>query len=499
MNRGTFVRWIALIATIGLFINCASKNNNSDTTVVSSALTIAGSLGSPQAKPTRNKLGALAVTYTDYSVRCTTLTGTPQAGTGTVNADGSFSLSITLSDSSPVAIGCFIITTGSGKIAATFAFDSGSQGIGAEGVGETAMSGSVSGGAGEEINFGAIEFDPDTGTAVVAESNIVRTGDDNSIVVGSWTDATGVWNVSCMISEEYECPEEGNNFSIYLRQLYAKDATNEVHTGLSVWESASAFSACGSTEDLDAILPTGWTSSNASGTTDTSMNTNFTLGNLPTATEVYATSWNNDGKTTCGFPVTIGTTKCSDISTNTDNWGSGAGTYTASDCQAMCVANNVWNNQSTCRSRFEVDWSYTQNKAPGVVATEFASFNNGTNQTTNSYIKRESEPESRYVLGELKVNGNMGTVLSTKSRTSHFCKPNVSGGGCTDKACIITENVRMSIVQSSATTATIEVVIAAALDSGSPNYSDCATDSVGNYVYDEINETKKFLLNASKQ
>ena len=88
----------------------------------SSSMTISGSLGGPSgasSKPSLNKVGVLAVT--DYAVRCVTLDDNPQAGSGNVNADGSFSLSIAASASDSVPIGCFVIKAADSSVAANAA------------------------------------------------------------------------------------------------------------------------------------------------------------------------------------------------------------------------------------------------------------------------------------------------------------------------------------------------------------------------------------------
>ncbi len=493
-NR-TLMKIVGLIACTGLILAGCTASNTDETSTATASLTVAGSLGGAQAKPGHQKIGTQAVTYTDYSVRCTTLTGTPKAGTGTVNADGSFSLTIDVGSSESVPIGCFVIATVSSSIAATFAFDSGSSGIGASGNGETSKSGSLSAGAGETLNFGTITFDPDKGTATVSTASITRAGTSHETVTGTWTDPTGQWTMTCKtdsgVLDDDACPQEGMEpFDIYLHQMEATDASAVVHKGLSVWENATSYAACGSTEDLDAELPSGWSA------VDATLNADFTIDAIPAASSVSVPSWGGSG--TCGVnPTTV--TTCDQV-TNVQSWGNGTITYSDADCQAMCVAESLWNTSGSCRARYYINFSYTQGAglSPGDIATEVASFNGTTGTTTNGYITRSTSPEVRYAIGELTVNGNFGTMLSSQTQTMHFCQWNENNGGCTDRTCVATENVKMDINQTSATAAEVEVVISWALDVTNSDAA-CSQQVSGNYLYEEMNRTNKFQLSAVKQ
>ena len=482
-----------------LFQAACSEQPASEDSSSESVLTIGGSLGGPSgssAKATQKarKVGALAIT--DYSVRCVTLTGTPAAGVGAVGADGSFSLTISgIDGSTSVPLGCFIISNIDSSIKATLAFDSGSEGM----AGGNATSGSVNCSGGEAISFGEISFDEDKGTAVVEVANIARTG---TVVeeTGTFADVTGDWLLNCVDTDEYDCPEDidEGDFVIHLNQIQADDDVAVRHTGLSIWDS-SAFGACGSTEDLDALLPAGWSAVNAA------LNTNFSFSAFPASSAVQARA--HGGSTgACEMTITEGMT-CNQIlnggtasgANNTDGWGNGnIGAYSDADCQAICLADSVHEVEGSCQPRYSVNHNFTRTvNAAGQIATEVANYNEGTGTTPNNFIRREKNPDGRFVISELLTAGNIGTLLQSDSYTEHFCQDN-GVDGCTDRACVIQENVRVTMTQSSSTAAVVEVVISRALDT-SVSAAECSQDVPGNYLFNELSRTEQFLMNAAKQ
>ncbi len=455
-------------------------------------MTISGSLGGASGASSKvSMMNFSGFAVTDYKVRCVTLSSDPQAGEGDVSSDGSFSLDISVSDDESVPIGCFIVLASDSSVAATFSFDSGESGIGS-GSGN-AQSGSVNGGRGETIDFGSINFDADKGTAVVDNDNISRGGNTSDTNSGDWADPTGDWTMTCILSDStYTCPEEANSsnqFPIYLNQVEALDGASETHRGLAIWRDQSTFSSCGSTENLDDVLPAGWTA------VDSNMNNDFSFsGSLPAASSLDAPAWDGS-KGHCGTTISEGTTKCSDI-TNVDSWDFGGGTLTDADCQALCQADMVREANDSCMARYTQNHSVVSGASPGDIATEVASFD-GTKTASDFLVRDTDKPDGRHVLGELQIEGDTGTVMDTNTFTEHFCQDNGDGSGCTDRTCYVTENVRVTMKQESATSAIIEVVITSAMDSTNSD-AQCFQSVSGNHLEEWVGNTQKFLLSASK-
>lgn len=496
MNTRTYIKDLLIVITLSIFaISCTSDGTSSSS---SAGLTISGDLGGVSGASYKlSKVGTLAVT--DYKVRCVTLSSSPVAGEGAVNADGTFSLSISVSGSESVPVGCFIVKAADSSVAATFSFDSGSTGMD----GNSTKKGSVNAGSSGTIDFGAINFDADKGTAVVAESNITRTVAAPA-ASGSWVDPTGEWTMTCITSDStYSCPSEAvnNQFPIYLHQLAASHSTEGDQKGLAIWQSESTFNACGKTENLDAILGSGWTIDDTGQTVSQSTDFSFS-SSLPVASSVNVPSWgicDDSVATTCDQVKNGGT----DSGTNaTDGWGNGS-YYTDADCVAMCVIEGMRDSGGgSCQPRFSVNHGFTSTASPGDIDAEYASYDPTANSgagTTSSYISQNEDPDGRHVIGQLSIEGGIGTVMSTKERTEHFCEQSASG--CTDRSCVLVENVRVTMNQSSASAAVVEVVISESVDTANSD-AQCTQNVNGNWMYQEFGaenkRTEKFLLNAAK-
>ena len=201
MKSSTFTKTFLTVSILALaMMGCSSDDEESS---AASSTVIAGSLsGGGSSKVSFQKLGGLAVT--DYKVRCITLSGEPQAGEGEVGADGSFSLSISVSEAAP--IGCFIVKIADSSVAASFSFESSQQSMN----GSSTAKGSMVAAPGESINI-PVTFDADKGTATVNESQITRAGGSGGgsevQLSGTWADRTGLWTMTCINGSDFECPE----------------------------------------------------------------------------------------------------------------------------------------------------------------------------------------------------------------------------------------------------------------------------------------------------
>ncbi len=414
-----------------------SSGGGEETTVIEGALSVSGSQMQAKGAPFRD------LTSATYSVRCVTLSGTPSAGEGDVNpTTGEFSLE--LASATNVPIGCFVLS--GTTILATVAFESAQEGL--DGGSSTREGSFVAKDGTSKLEFGTVSLDLATGMATVNTSNIVETG--GSGYSGSWVDPSGDWNMKMFCDKdlfdstaEYnQCVEmlsqEDSSGSIHLHQYTAtKTADGSKKYGLAIWESATARTNCGGE---GATLPGGYT------TADSFLTTAPTTGALPAPTAVSA----EGGNSVCGFTATTGQT-CADV-TNVANWGNGTvNPFSDADCQAMCVANRIWEYESaaSCVARVEVDWSAQQNAtSAGDLAYD------GTNYGSN-FIKKLDKLDQRYVFGELFIKGNSGVVTQMESNTDHVGYHD--GTNWVNIQCKVVREETVSIVQESASRAIVEV------------------------------------------
>jgi hypothetical protein len=474
------------------FATACGKSSTSSST---SSVAISGTLAASALVDYLSDNGAsYATDFSVYTMRCVTLSGDLKAGSGTCAADGSFSL--TIDGATGVAVGCFLMQGTS--LIATMEISGSDTGL--SGSSSTESSVVPSGGS---LVLGTITFDKANGKLTVPKAQISGVGS----AAGTFTDVTGTWKVdTCKTFNNttgvFEaCPAKGGNGGggvpdfVYLHQLAATDGAGKAHTGLSVWESPTAFSDCGSVEGIQ--LPAGWTATTAGMTTAIS----FVGLDLAGAKVQWA---DGNGRTVCGIPATAGTTLCSGLIAASGNWGTPPGgvAFGNSACRAMCYANSVFNSAQTgCLQEFTVDWSKTQGPQAGsLVCDAGGCYDSGGSTSNYNYVKPSKQPRGRFIANEMIVAGNIGSLTDHKRREEYPCIKNADGMGCTSVHCPINENILFTITESSATTATIDVLQKRGLDPtlDAATAAKCLTDDSNNYVPHEVGE-EHILLTATKQ
>jgi hypothetical protein len=471
----------------------------------SSSVTIAGSLSGSTLTALERPFGDLAArgylgnsstfltSLTAYSVRCVTLSGTPQAGEGSCDSSGSFSLSI--ASATNVPIGCFILKGGS--IAAIVAFEGTSTGMDGNPVREGAY---VAGDGTSKLEFGTITVDLATNKATVVKSSVTG-GTAPSSAGSSFADMTGDWTIKApsAVPGGYTevCPAGTSNcdgpmdgMTIHLRHYQALDASAGAHYGLSLWESSSDFTNCTlSGGGEGAELPSGWVAQSYGSTTASQLTSALTITHgfpAPTGIPLPHAGF-------CGASPSVST--CDQISS------AGWGFSTAGECQFYCALSSLWNTPyGACMGEFDVDWggSFFTNLNATNTAYSGGSWSgiNSTLDTTNSdyvsylggSVKFHKKPKKRFLFNELIVSGSVGTLMDQEQQNRTICVADGAGGCSSNPSCTIVRSNKLTITQSSASSADVELFQKSALAPGAN--SACASDS---QVSNELGETKWFF------
>jgi len=193
---------------------------------------------------------AFGVTATDLSVYCVTFEFPPEAGTGSVSADGSFSLKIAGGIDS--SVGCFILndTTQVGAIVFEDSTQKDLSG-GTSSSSRTAFSGNAS--------LGAISLDLNSGKAVVDLSRVsVTKKTDASLAEGfdftgtyEFQSPTGItqpkgYAAPCA-KDDRNCKGPQLGQKVYLKRIEGKKTDDGKKVfAVMAWESQTRFDACGS-------------------------------------------------------------------------------------------------------------------------------------------------------------------------------------------------------------------------------------------------------------
>lgn len=489
-----------------LALAACSKSSSSDSSTSSgSTMTVSGTLATGsvstmsvggEAKEAQfNTYGVNAnnissFDITQYGVRCVTLSGTPQAGEGSCASDGSFSLS--LASATNVPIGCFVIS-GSGtsaSIVATLAFQGTSTGID----GSTTREGSYVAGDGTSgLKMGAITLDLSKGLAVVPKSQVTATGGTGGATLsGTFADMSGDWTIHAMSSvptgyvtagaSGNDGPSDG--MVIHFGYYTATDGSSNTHHGLSIWESASAFAACGSGEGV--TLPSGWTPASGSSALTAAMSVSTTFPS-PAATTIQSYG----GQVFANLPSAANGQACSAIIStysSSGSWTNSSCTANNSTCantnahwglapaeaQFYCAMNGVWNMNSGCSGEFNVDWANlwsAGNPFTGISWNGSAWTSSGTQLTADTSdnnavkyfggkVRFNKNPKKRFMMNELIINGATGTLTDHHDFTNTACSQYGSKGECTGTqvTCHIQENSKLTITQTDSTHANVELV-----------------------------------------
>lgn len=273
-SRGTYSSKITMgiVAAVALtFLSCAKKADSSSST---DALGVSGilSLGNSSQSVVAEKLGmhfttksmlvteesvsAMSVDLTQYVVKCATATAPVKTGSGVVNSDGSFSISIEGGTNQPLS--CYLVD-GSGTRAADFLIsDSSKKDLN----GANQVSGTAA--FSKDAALGTITFDPNSGEVTVPSTNIAGSVAASAPVSTVVFDPTGAWTINAV---DFTMPSGvkapctggggsggGNNCngppegqSIYMKLWKGTQTSDNSDVyGLQLWQSSAQYASCGS-------------------------------------------------------------------------------------------------------------------------------------------------------------------------------------------------------------------------------------------------------------
>nr|BFD65754.1 hypothetical protein HAGR004_07760 [Bdellovibrio sp. HAGR004] len=514
---------VTAVTGTALLISACSGGGSSDSPSDSAALVISGGFSGVSLqslkKPMAKNGDFTTFAATDYTVICAMMVEPFTAGHSALSDDGSFSLSITGGAGQP--IGCMVVK--SGKRVADFEFTAA----------EAGMTGAT-GGSGLAVNQGAtaIQLPTDLSITDAKVSVPVANITQNSSVAPAvaWADPTGTWSITgaCETSlNQNGIPVTSCNgaqgaddipTSVYLKQLQAtKDGATK--TGLSVWKDAAARLACGDKEGI--TLDGGWTATGGwagamtGGVSMDISNTNK-LGTLATKAKVRMHPDHNSqmtavcGKTTKtgGGAIVSGTTLCSEVDFTGGGWGMGEDA-----CKLYCVMGALssggdnpdfdW-GAATCKKRYRVFWENNNELAsdkdyqgPGSDAGVFASgtcsdtsFDGCRDSVSGKVLFQMEKAQDQFMLGELFIIGNVGTVMENHHFNSTF--PNADRTGTI--TCGGTYIDKMTLTQTSSTTASVTVENNFVADLSNP--AECATNE---HFAKNANEERSMTLKLVKQ
>jgi hypothetical protein len=240
---------VGLLAAAVAVAGCGKKKSSvSDGSLAEgAAITISGQLAlensSSAAALALDGLNATSdVSVADLKVYCVSFSFPPKAGTGTVDADGNFSLSIEAND---VAVGCFVLK-GTETVATMTFENSETKNVNGETQSDSrlAFSGNT--------NMGKIALDTATGKAKASVANFksaVKAFSGNGFdFSGNWTlkastDLPEGYQTACAANTQCEGPKEGER--VFLKRIVGKRGEADVSVA-SIWSSEDAFKACGS-------------------------------------------------------------------------------------------------------------------------------------------------------------------------------------------------------------------------------------------------------------
>ncbi len=500
---------ILVLSFASALYGCGAKLD-STSIKTSSGLTISGSLPTGIAvRATRRNadlenLGIVTrdvsiESVTDYGVRCVTLSGTPEAGEGSCDSTGKFSLSLLTSTGVP--IGCFVIkgTGSSASIVAVVAFEGTTTGLDGNAQREGSyVSGNDSGG----LDFGTVNVDLSTGQATVTKADIKTdsgAAPAPAPTSGTFVDVSGQWTIHALSSVpsgyQQTCPAgtaqgtcDGpiDGQSVWFAQYSVSDGSAS-HHGLALWDSQSAQTACipnTTTYGEGAQLPSGWTGASAGLTNHLKISTTF-----PDPSTVQIQS--NGGQAMCGITISGGNTTCDKFGSsytwsagsNNTHWG-----FTPAQCQFYCSMQGMWNNQSGCGSDFNVDWagfgSALQAATPvfsGGVWSGVTADSSPPGGASASYFSGKvvfgNKPKNRFMFSEIIITGSVGTLVDSDNHLEHACATYDAQGNCTNAGvvCHVNQNNTFTIVQTDSTHATATLIQKKSLDPSDD--AVCSTDT----------------------
>jgi hypothetical protein len=336
-------------------------------------------------------------------------------------------------------------------------------------------------------------------------------------LTGNFADMTGDWTIHAIsqVPTGYTTagysgngPTDGQ--PIHFGYYTAVDGSSQTHHGLSIWGSASDLTSCGGE---GVSLPSGWNPSPNSApnnllTTATNVSTTFPVpsavhiscyngqnfAGLPAAACAGATSGNQwQATATCdailstysssGTWSQCDTSSCSSVNSH---WG-----MTPNEAAFMCVLNNIHQASGSCTGNVNIDWgglwgngNTTTNPFSGIGFASGAwtgilagTDNHDSVTYFNGAVRFDKNPSQRFMMGEIFVNGNVGSLTDHHDHTANACTGNYnSNGSCASSTvtCHLSENNKITITQVDSTHANVELVQVTTV--APTDDSHCATD-----------------------
>lgn len=267
----TFVTWATRLMTLLLATSwqgCSAPTAGSTTT---SSLSISGNLSVSNSAQSMSvgamseeAVSAMATDLTLYTVKCATTTTPILSGSGTVAADGSFSVSIIGGAGQPMS--CFLVL-GTERAADFLITDATKTDLN----GQSQVSGTATFNA--DANMGAITFDPNSGEVTVPAINIAGVV-DTAVATGVIFDPSGTWTIgavdftlpdgvkgpvaaSCASGGGEGCNGPPSGQAIYMKLWKGlKTSDSSDIYGLQLWNSAGAALSCGNKIGLTSEIKT---------------------------------------------------------------------------------------------------------------------------------------------------------------------------------------------------------------------------------------------------
>lgn len=258
----------AMVAAVG----CTSKSSSGGGDSTAAALGISGTLNLSTSSRSLSKNSRAmsdedqfvqSTDLTQYTVVCATTSAPILSGTGTVAADGTFSVSIEGAADQPLS--CYLVDANDEKAADFLISDSSKTDLN----GNSSMTTSAA--FSEDVAMGDINFDPNSGEVVVPTANLGTSIVSTAPSADSVFDPTGAWTIGAVDftlpkgvlppcdqeRDGNECHGPPNGQQLYLKMWSGtKTADSSGMYGLQVWNSVDGFNSCGGKIGLTTQMKT---------------------------------------------------------------------------------------------------------------------------------------------------------------------------------------------------------------------------------------------------
>jgi hypothetical protein len=258
ISKSTALTFAFLASTPVLWMGCtSSKAFGSSPVAVSGKLGASAAASSLGVSITEEKVTALTVDLSQYTVGCTTQSTPPVTATGSVNADGSFNISIPGATGQPMS--CFLLDA-SGKKAADFLISDSSK-KDMNGHSQTSSTVAFKG----DAPLGDIAFDPNSGEVTVPAANIAGAVSAAPTTAGGVFDPSGSWTIADVdftlpagmsgtcAQDSRTCNGPPSGVSLYLNMISGTQTSDSsAIQGLQVWQGGqsstglASYNSCGS-------------------------------------------------------------------------------------------------------------------------------------------------------------------------------------------------------------------------------------------------------------